>query len=385
VAESTTLAITARAAEMRAAGLDIVSLSAGEPDFPTPSYIAKAGVAAIEAGRTRYTATSGMPEVRRAARAWWKRTYGVELADGELIVTAGAKPALHMALTALVEDGDRVLIPAPLWVSYPDLVSVAGGTPVIIEPAPAQGFILDAETLHAQARAHHAKGIILNYPNNPSGAVPTPAQMEALVRAAVECGLWIISDEIYGTLVYDGATYRSAGTFAFARDRVLLVGGGTKSHTLTGWRVGFLTGPKDIIAAAGRVQSQVLGNPCTISQEAVLAMCQADDADDQRRRRHAFDERRRWVMQHIATIPGFTLEPAPQGAFYALFDVRALCARLRTDDVGLTRRLLEEAHVALVPGAAFWIPGFVRLSYAASIGELEKAAQRIAAFVKQPA
>lgn len=378
--ESTTLAITARAAEMRAAGLDVVSLAAGEPDFPTPDYVARAGSRAIETGDTRYTATSGTPVLRKAARRWWQQTYGVELADGELIVTAGAKPALHMALLALVDDGDRVLIPAPLWVSYPDLVSVAGGVPVVIPAAPERGFVLDPETLRAQARQHAAKGLILNYPNNPSGAVATPAQIEALLRVAVECGLWVLSDEIYGSLVYEGAEFRSAGSFAFARDRVLLVGGGTKSHSMTGWRIGFLAGPKEIVAAAGRIQSQVLGNPCTISQAAALAMCEADDKADVAARRAAFDERRRWVVEHTAGIDGFVLRPAPLGAFYALFDVRDLCARLGTDDVGLTQRILEEAHVALVPGAAFHAPGFIRLSYAASMADLQRAVDRLAKF-----
>ncbi len=368
---------------MQASGLDIVSVSAGEPDFPTPGYIAQAGVHAIQSGKTRYTATSGQPEVRRAARGWWKRVYEVDLDDGELMITAGAKPALHMAFLALIEEGDRVLIPAPLWVSYPDLVRIAGGVPITIAASPERGFVLDPDTLRAQARTHGAKGIILNYPNNPSGAVPTPLQMEALLRAAMECGLWIVSDEIYGTLVYEGVQYRSAGTFAFARERVILVGGGTKSHSLTGWRIGFLCGPKAIIAAAGRVQSQVLGNPCTISQEAVLAMCNGNDTDEQAKRLRSFDARRRWVMQNIGTLPGFTLHSAPLGAFYALFDVRELCARLRTDDVGLATRLLEEAHVALVPGSAFEIPGFLRLSYAASASELEKAAKRLADFVRK--
>jgi aspartate aminotransferase len=383
VVESVTLGITARAAQMRAAGADVVSLAIGEPDFPTPPYIAAAGVRAIEAGKTRYTATSGMPEVRTAARKWFARTYGVEFADGEVIVTAGAKPALHMALTALVDDGDKVLLPAPFWVSYPDLIGLAGGVPVVIPPAPERGFILDPDTLRQQARAHGAKGLVVNYPNNPSGAVPTPVQMEALMHAAVEAGLWVLSDEIYGTLVYAGARYVSAAKFDFARERVVLVGGGTKSHTLTGWRVGFLAGPRTILDAAARVQSQVLGNPCTISQEAVLAMCHADDRDEQAQRLRTFDERRRWVIANLGTLPGLALTPEPQGAFYALFDVRALCARLRIDDQTLAKRLLEEVHLALVPGSAFAIPGFLRLSYAAHMTQLEKAKQRLVQFLEQ--
>ncbi len=379
VGESVTLAISARAAEMRAQGIDIVSLSAGEPDFQTPGYIAAAGVAAIEAGDTRYTATSGLPEVRAAARRWFERTHGVVLQPDELIVTAGAKPALHMALLALVNEGDRVLIPAPYWVSYPDLVSVAGGQPAVIPPAPERGFILTPDALRAAAREHDARGVILNYPNNPSGAVPTAAQMEALVRATVDAGLWIVSDEIYASLVYDGEPYRSALTYGFARGRALVVGGGTKSHSLTGWRVGFLAGPAAILAAAGRIQSQVLGNPCTISQRAVAAMCDGDDRTEQADRLASFAARRRFVVEHIATLPGLSLQ-TPRGAFYALFDVRALCARLGTDDGALTARILEEAQVALVPGHAFGAPGFLRMSYAASMPDLEKGAARLRRF-----
>ena len=366
---------------MRARGVDVISLSAGEPDFPTPGYIAAAGVAAIEAGDTRYTATSGLPAVRDAGRRWFERTHGVSLADGELIVTAGAKPALHMALLSLVDAGDRVLIAAPYWVSYPDLVSVAGGEPVVIPAAPERGFILDPDTLRKAAAEHGAKGVILNYPNNPSGAVPTAAQMEALLKAAVDAGLWIVSDEIYATLVYERERFRSVGTYAFARERALMVGGGTKSHSLTGWRIGFLAGPTPILAAAGRIQSQVLGNPCTISQRAVQAMCDGDDRAEQAQRLASFDARRRFVLERIATLPGLELTP-PRGAFYALFDVRELCARLHTDDQKLTARILDEAHVALVPGAAFGAPGFLRMSYAAAMPDLEKAADRLARFLE---
>lgn len=382
VVESVTLAISARAAQMRAQGIDVVSLAIGEPDFPTPRHIASAGLRAIEAGKTRYTATSGLPEVRRAACAWLERVYGARFAEPELIITAGAKPALHMALTALLEDGDKVLLPAPYWVSYPDLVAIAGGVPVVIPPAPERGFVLDPATLAHHAKASGAKGLIINYPNNPSGAVPTPAQMEALLRAAVDLGLWVLADEIYGTLVYDGARYVSAASFAFAKERVVLVGGGTKSHTLTGWRIGMLAGPRAIIEAAARVQSQVIGNPCTISQEALLAMCTSDDRDEQAQRLRAFSERRRYVLEQIATIPGLTLSPPPMGTFYALFDVRALCARLRCDDRALAARLLEEVHLALVPGSAFAIPGFLRMSYAADMAVLVQARARLAKFME---
>jgi aspartate aminotransferase len=284
-----------------------------------------------------------------------------------------------MALTALVDAGDPVLILAPYWVSYPDLVTIAGGRPVVLPPVPEQQFVHPPADLVAAARQHGAKGVILNFPNNPSGAVPPPARMRELVLAAAGAGLWIISDEIYGTMLYDGIEFCSAGKVEEARGRTVIVNGGTKSHTLTGWRIGFLAGPEEIVAAAGRVQSQVLGNPCTISQQAALAMCDGDDTEEHRRRMTALDERRRYLVREINSIPGLSLA-APKGAFYALVDARAWCAQMGSDDVAIANRLLDEVHVAAVPGTAFAIPGFIRLSFAASMAELERATARIRSF-----
>jgi aspartate aminotransferase len=379
VAESATLAITARAAEMLAAGQDVVSLSAGEPDFPTPADVARAGVRAIESGDTRYTATSGLPELRRAAAEWLGRQFGLRYSPREVMVTAGAKAALHMALTAIVSPGDPVLLLAPYWVSYPDLVRIAGGEPVVLPPVPEQGFVHTRAQIEAAARRTGARGILLNYPNNPSGAVPTREQMAEIVAACAACDLWIVSDEIYATMTYDGRAHVSPATIEGARERTLFVGGATKSHSFTGWRVAFLAGPADIVAAAGRIQSQVIGNPCTISQRAAIAICQGDHREELARRMAAFDERRRYLVAQLQELPDLALAP-PQGAFYALVDARRLCQRLGIDDAELARRLLEEALLAVVPGSAFAIPGFIRLSYAASMDELRRAVPRLHKF-----
>lgn len=381
IEESATLAITARAAKMKAAGLDVVSLGAGEPDFAVPGPIAQAGIRAIEQGNTRYTAAAGVPELRAAGARWLSEAFGLTYAADEVMVTAGAKGALHMALDAIVEPGDAVLILAPYWVSYPALVTMADGTPIVLPAVPEQGFVHDAATIDAAFARHRARGVILNFPNNPSGTVPSRAQVQAIVDVAKKHDAWIVSDEIYATLLYDGAAHTSPAALPGGRERSIVVNGFTKSHTLTGWRTSFLAGPKAIVEAAGRIQSQVLGNACTISQAATLAACAQPLPDEHQRRMAAFDERRRYLVAEINRIPGLKLT-APRGAFYALVDARELCQQRRVDDVQLCEQLLEQQRLAAVPGSAFAIPGFVRLSYAAAMDQLRSAVARLRAFVE---
>lgn len=381
IEESATLAIAARALQLKAQGKHVIALGAGEPDFPTPLPIARAGIRAIEQGKYRYTATSGLPQLREAGAKWLSAAFDLRYAPEEVLVTAGAKPALHMALDTIVEKGDRVLVLAPYWVSYPALVRMADGVPVFVPPVPEQGFVHTAEQIANVAQESGAKGMILNFPNNPSGAVPTRSQLEAIVRTAADLGMWIVSDEIYAQLRYDGAAYVSPANLPLGRERTLVVTGFTKSHTLTGWRVGFLAGPKHVIDAAARIQSQVIGNACTISQEASLAACAEPPHEEIGRRLPAFDERRRYLVREINTIAGLELA-MPRGAFYALIDARPLCARLGLDDVTLCNQLLERQLLAAVPGSAFGAPGFVRLSYAAPMSDLEGAVARLRAFVE---
>lgn len=377
ITESITLAISARAAAMKAAGEDVISLGAGEPDFPTYEPVAKAGIAAIQDGITRYTASSGLPQVRDAACDWF-RQFGLEFARENVMLTAGAKPALTMALMALVDEGDRILTPAPYWPSYPEMVKLVGGVSVDIPPAPENEFIPTRDEIVTHAREHGAKGIMINFPNNPSGAVPTRAQVEAIVDAAIEADLWILSDEIYAKLIYEGE-HVSPASFERGVDRTVVVNGGTKSHSMTGWRIGVLAGPKDIVAAAIRLQSQAIGNACSISQMAAKKVFEGGDDAEMQRRLKAFDERRQFLMGAINAIPGLQLEN-PHGAFYALVDARGACETLGIDDVQLTERLLLEAKIAVVPGSAFAIPGFLRLSYAASMADLENAVTRMRSF-----
>ncbi len=314
IAESATLAIMARAARLKAEGVDVVSLGAGEPDFATPGPIAEAGIRAIEQGNTRYTAAAGVPELRAAGARWLSATFGLAYGADEVMVCAGAKAALHMALAAVVEPGDPVLILAPYWVSYPALVTMAGGQPVILPATPERNFVHDAAAIDAAAKQHGAKGLLLNFPNNPSGTVPARADVQAIVDVAQQRGMWILSDEIYSTLLYDGAQHVSPAALTGGPERTLVVNGFTKSHTLTGWRTSFLAGPRAVIDACSRIQSQVLGNPCTISQAATLVACERPLPDEQQRRMRAFDERRRYLVDEIIRVPGLALT-APRGAF----------------------------------------------------------------------
>ncbi len=380
ITDSITLAITARAQAMRAQGIDIVSLAAGEPDFPSPDEVRDAGIKAIVDNQTRYTPAAGMPDVRAAAASWFRRQFGLTYEPAQVIVTAGAKPALTLGLMAICEEGDRVLLPAPFWVSYTDIVKLAGGEPVILPAVPEQGFVHTGAQIVRAAREANAKGVVLNWPNNPSGAVPTRAQVEEVVGAILDAGLWIISDEIYARLLYDGYEHFSPARCKGALDRVLVVNGGTKSHSMTGWRIGFLAGPRAVIDAAARIQSQAMGNTCTISQRAVLAVCNETDDSTLRKRLAAFDERRRFVVKAINAIPGLHLA-TPHGAFYALIDARAVCKARGIDDIALAEQLLADAKVALIPGSPFAIPGFIRLSYAASMEDIEEGISRIAAFL----
>ena len=379
ITESITLAISARAAAMKAEGQDVISLGAGEPDFPTPEPVAQAGIRAIQDGITRYTASSGIPKVREAAARWFQQ-FDLQFEPKDIVVTAGAKPALTLALLALAECGDRVLVPAPYWPSYPEMVKLVGATPIDMPPDPSQGFIPTGAQIEAAAKEHGAKGIMLNFPNNPSGAVPTREQVEDIVDAAIRTNLWIISDEIYARLLYDDNVHVSPASFERARDRVVVVNGGTKSHSMTGWRLGFLAGPRAVIDAAACIQSQAIGNACSISQMAVLEVCDEKDGAEFERRLAAFDERRQYLLEQINSIPGLALS-SPQGAFYALVDARQACQERGIDDLMLCEQLLTEALVAAVPGSAFAIPGFLRISYAASMDDLERAVDRIRKFL----
>lgn len=382
IEESATLAIADQANQLKAAGHDVVSLGAGEPDFPTPEPIAQAGIRAIQEGNYRYTAAAGTKELRAGGAAWLNAEFGLDYSPDEVIVNAGAKGALHMALNTIVEPGDRVLILAPHWVSYPALITMAGGETIVVEPAPEHGFIHPVAAIEAAAEQHNARGILVNFPNNPSGAVPTREQLAGLVDLCVRRDMWIVSDEIYSTLTYDDAKHISPAALPGGRERTVVVNGFTKSHTLTGWRTSFMAAPKDIVSTAARIQSQVLGNPCTISQAATLEACLNPLPDNHTERMRAFTERRNYLVEQINQVPGMALQ-TPRGAFYALVDIREICSARKVDDFEACRELLAEHHLALVPGSAFAAPGFVRVSYAATLETLKRAVARLQAWANK--
>lgn len=383
VQPSPTLAITAKAKAMEAAGVDVVSLGAGEPDLGTPDHVKRAGIEAIEAGFTRYTATPGIPELRRAIAAKHQRENGQSYEESEIIASVGAKHALYNAFQALVDDGDEVLIPAPYWVSYPDMALLAGGRPVILETDAKDGFVPQAEAIREKLTDKTA-AIVLNSPSNPTGAVWSRADLEAIAEVLRGHHCAIITDDIYEHLIYTGAPFANILNVApDLRDRTIVVNGLSKSFSMTGWRIGWALGPKPVIAAMQRIQDQSTSNPSSITQKAAIAALEGGNAFVEGMR-EKFDERRKYVQGRLDAIEGISCPPI-QGAFYAFPDVRPLLEKsfqgepLAGSSARLCEILLESYHVATVPGSAFGKEGFLRLSFATSMEQLEKGLDRIAA------
>ncbi len=385
ITPSATLRLNALAAEKRRQGLDVISLAAGEPDFPTPEHISRAGKAAIDKGRTVYTATAGIPELR-AAVAGHYRDRGVNYRPAQVIVTTGAKQALVGALNALLEPGDEVLLPAPCWLSYPEMIRMAGGVPAVVHATAAQGYIPDIAQIEEAVTAR-TKALILNNPSNPTGAVWSREQLEGLAALAEKYDFAVISDEIYEALCYDG---RSATIFASLSDdafeRTITISGFSKAYAMTGWRLGFAAGPAHIIAAMDAYQGHATGNTCSISQYAGVEALEGDQAGVDEMCR-AFENRRRLILSILDETPGLRYA-TPYGAFYVLVDVSELLdksfrgERIKTDG-RLSELIMEYALVSVVPGEGFYAPGCLRLSYATDEGRLAEAGRRIKAFVEE--
>lgn len=382
---SPTIAMTARAAEMRAAGRDVIGLSAGEPDFDTPLHVRDAAKAAIDAGHTRYTAVDGTPSLKRAIAAKFARENGLDYAPAQITVGTGGKQILFNALMATLDAGCEVIVPAPYWVSYPDMVALAGGTPVIVECHQAQGFRLTPEALEA-AITPRTKWLILNSPSNPTGAGYDRAAMRALTEVLLRHPqVWILSDDIYEHLTFDGFEFCTpAQVEPRLKDRVLTMNGVSKSYAMTGWRIGYGAGPEALIRAMAKLQSQSTSNPASISQyaaEAALTGPQDYVTDS----RAVFQRRRDLVVAGLNACPGLDC-PVPQGAFYVYPSMQGLIgtqsargARIEGDE-DFANALLEEAGVAVVFGAAFGLSPHFRISYAAADEVLSEALARIRAF-----
>ena len=377
--ESQTMKITGLAKQMKAEGKDIVSLSAGEPDFPTPDFVAEAGIDAIRKGFTRYTANAGIPELKKAVVEKFKRDNGLEFTPDQIIISNGGKQTLANTLLALCEEGDEVIIPAPFWVSFPEMVRLSGAEPVIVPTTLESGYKMKPEQFEA-AITERTKVLILNSPSNPSGAVYSENEVKELMRVLEEREIFVVSDEMYDQIVYGDARPFSPARIPEIRDRVIVSNGVSKTYAMTGWRIGFLAGPKWLIGACGKIQSQTTSNANSIAQMAAVAALTGDQQIIEERREE-FAKRRDYMYKVLNEIPGINTT-LPDGAFYIFPSISGLLGKTYNgkemkSSTDIAEYLLVDHYVATVPGEAFGAPENLRLSYAASISELEEAVGRI--------
>ncbi|MGB7294167.1 MAG: pyridoxal phosphate-dependent aminotransferase, partial [Candidatus Aminicenantales bacterium] len=380
IGASPTLKISAKAKAMRAEGIDIVDLSVGEPDFPTPENTKAAGIRAIERNFTKYTENEGMPELKKAVLARMKEDYGLSYEMNQVIVSPGAKASLFLIFQALLDEGEEVIIPAPYWVSYPMAVTLAKGKPVILSTREEDGFILTPDDLKAAINPS-TKAIILNNPSNPTGAAYTKAQLEALAEVVRGEDVFVIADEIYAQLVYDDFAFHSFASLGEdIQKKTIVVNGVSKSYSMTGWRIGYALGPAEIIDGLAKVQSHSTSNACTISQYASLEALTGPQHEVSRMVAE-FQRRRNYCLRRLKSIPNISCFEPP-GAFYlfpnvsAYYNKEANGAVIR-NSYGLAYYLLREAGVAIVPGDSFGNDACIRLSYATSMENLEKGMDRI--------
>ncbi|MHA6624459.1 pyridoxal phosphate-dependent aminotransferase [Pseudonocardia sichuanensis] len=387
IAESATLAVDTKAKALKAAGRPVIGFGAGEPDFPTPAAVVAAAEAACADPRNhRYTPAAGLPELREAIAEKTLRDSGLELSASRVLVTNGGKQAVYQAFATLVDPGDEVLLPAPYWTTYPEAITLAGGVPVQVTCGPEAGFLPSVAQLDA-ALTERTKVLVWCSPSNPTGAVASRALTEEVGRWAVENGVWVITDEIYEHLVYDDAEAVSMPVAVpELADRCVVLNGVAKTYAMTGWRVGWLAGPADVVKAATNLQSHLSSNVCNVAQRAALAAV-SGSLDAVVEMRTAFDRRRRTMVELLRAIPGVEC-PTPRGAFYAYASVEQLLGReLRgarpATSVELAAAVLEHAEVAVVPGEAFGTPGFFRLSYALGDDDLRTGVERMGALLAE--
>ena len=382
IAESATLAVDAKAKALKAQGRPVIGFGAGEPDFPTPDHIVEAAVvAARDPKNHRYSPAGGLPELKEAIAAKTARDSGLEIDPSQVLVTNGGKHAVANAFAALLDPGDEVLLPAPYWTTYPEPIKLAGGIPVELHTDEGTGFRVSVEQLEA-ARTPRTKALVFVSPSNPTGAVYPRDEVEAIGRWAVEHGIWVVTDEIYEHLTYGNAEFHSMPVLVPELvDRCLVLNGVAKTYAMTGWRVGWMIGPTDIVKGATNLQSHVTSNVANVSQRAAIAAL-TGGLDDVGRFRESFDRRRMAMFNGLRAIPGVTcLEP--EGAFYAFPSFKAILQRpvagreIRST-LELADLILEEAKVAIVPGEAFSAPGYARLSFALGDDDLGEGITRIA-------
>lgn len=381
IAESATLKVDAKAKALQAAGRPVISYAAGEPDFPTPAHIVEAALVAVKDPKNhRYTPAAGLPELRQAIAEKTKRDSGWAVDASQVVVTNGGKQAVYQAFATLVDPGDEVLVPTPYWTTYPEAIKLAGGVQVDVFAGADQEYKVTVEQLEA-ARTDKTKLLLFVSPSNPTGAVYSPEETKAIGEWAEKHGLWIIADEIYQNLTYDGVKAISiVDAVPALQDRTILVNGVAKTYAMTGWRLGWMVGPADAIKAAANLQSHLTSNVSNISQRAALAALTGPQ-EPVEEMRLAFDRRRKLIVSELRKIPGFDV-PMPEGAFYAYCDVRGLLNKewdgvTPTNTLELADLILDKAEVAAVPGEAFGPSGYLRFSYALGDGPLLEGIQRL--------
>ncbi|KKB37671.1 Aspartate aminotransferase [Bacillus thermotolerans] len=378
---STTLAITAKAKEMKAQGIDVIGLGAGEPDFNTPEHIIEAAYESLKNGHTKYTPAGGLPQLKDAIINKFKQDQGITYKRSEVIVTVGAKHALYTLFQVILDEGDEVVIPTPYWVSYPEQVKLAGGTPVYVEGKEENQFKITPEQLNAVI-TEKTKAVIINSPSNPTGMLYSKEELQALGEVALKHDIFIVSDEIYEKLVYGDSKHVSIAELSpELKEQTIIINGVSKSHSMTGWRIGYAAGNEKVIKAMTDLASHSTSNPTAVSQYGSIAAYEGTQEPVEEMKK-AFEERLNVIHSKLNDIPGVSCLK-PQGAFYLFPNVKEAAAMTGFEDVdGFVKALLEEAKVAVVPGSGFGSPDNIRLSYATSLNLLESAVARIADYVE---
>lgn len=381
ISPSPTLAVDAKAKQMKKEGHDIIGFGAGEPDFDTPDYIKSAAISAINQGLTKYTPVGGTRELKTAISNYLEAETGISYDENQITVSNGAKQCLYNALYCLLDSGDKVLIPSPYWVSYPEMVKLCGGTPVFVPTTEDNGFMLKADTLKKYIDKK-TKVLIINSPNNPCGCVYSKQDLEQIAKLAIENNIFVISDEIYEKLIYDSEEHVSIASYENMPERTLMINGVSKSFAMTGWRIGFAAGPKQLIKAMENVQSHSTSNPNSIAQRAsVEALTNSVKEKTVRMMVDEFSERRKYMAERINSIKNLSCR-LPKGAFYVFMNIsgtfnKQCDGRTIKNSTDFSEILLEKYKVAVVPGIAFGADDYVRLSYATSMENIKKGLDRI--------
>ncbi len=377
---SPTLAVDAKAKSLKAAGVDVISFGVGEPDFRTPAHICEAAKQAIDAGFHGYTPADGTPELKKAVADKFQRDNGLTYATDQVIINVGGKHSSYLLMQAMLDEGDEVIVPAPYWVSYPPMVILAGGVPVVVPTREADDFKLRIDDL-AKALTAKTKAIFINSPSNPTGSVYSAEELKPLAELCADKGVYIVSDEIYEPILFDGRTFVSTAALGpKIFDHTITLNGVSKAYAMTGWRIGYMGGPQPIIKACAKIQSQSTSNPTSISQKAAVAALTGPQ-DEVERMRVEFEKRRDYIMGRLKAIPGCSC-PRPGGAFYVFPNLSAYFGKsfdgqVIKDSVELSAYLLEQSHIATVPGAAFGEDACIRFSFATSMELIAKGMDRL--------